>query len=718
MGQDEIDKLISLFKKYGFEYRKTSSGKNFYAFTYKAGFFHNAELIYTEDVDKGELEKIIIDLTNLGFSTKKSLYINLNHIENNLFNGFFNVEEWKNSSIHEYKNHCKKILSILPDDASEYSYVEVDFQKKGKSGKVYDTQDTPLIEDILTEITVDDKAKLILIEAPAGFGKTCTSYEILNKLASNKSSPPPFFTEFSRDRQAKIFNHIFVSEVDRKFQSVRSNLVIEETQNGKIILILDGFDELLNESTLEEEENNYEQAQPMLETIGEMLSKQAKLILTSRRAAIFDGEMFDLWEEKYQDRFNVIRYKLDTPKISDWLSEARIEYLKNHNINIAQLSNPVLLSYLRALNDDNFKSLCSKDEEIINYYFESMLERERERQQLFMTPSQQSEILTTIALDMCEKDYTADSKEEIMNLIKHECYSILEESRALYPAKDRPTIDNLANKLATHAFLDRSNQGNEHIQFINEFVFGNYIASGILNLQENNDWVAPERFINSAVQAYFSRKKESRMALWKALIPIREAFTATEHMNFESYLTKIVDQKEIYSNTTITDLDFSKIYFFNKHQIVSSVFNKCTFSNCEFNLDNLKDVTFLSSNFYDCTYKDKENSYEVSFLNCYSNNEFINELEVSEEVSIDEDAAITLEKEILSKFLPQGSNSIERLHVFTTNLYKIDGYTKKDIVKAIKRLKSKGFLEDAHNSSFTAMNKESIAEIKVLLGRN
>lgn len=276
----------------------------------------------------------------------------------------------------------------------------------------------------------------------------------------------------------------------------------------------------------------------MLETIGEMLSKQAKLILTSRRAAIFDGDMFDLWEEKYQDRFNVIRYKLDTPKISDWLTSERIEYLNKYNINISQLSNPVLLSYLRALNEENFKTLCSKDEEIINYYFESMLERERERQQLHMTPAQQSEILTTIALDMCDNDYTADSKEDVMALIKNKCHSILEEARVLYPAKDRPTIDNLANKLATHAFLDRSNQGNEHIQFINEFVFGNFIANGILSLQENNNWIAPERFINSAVQAYFPRKEESRIALWEALKPVRTALTATEHMNFESNLTK------------------------------------------------------------------------------------------------------------------------------------------------------------------------------------
>lgn len=49
--------LISLFKKYGFDYKKSSSGHGFYAFTFKAGFFHNAEVVYTDDAKPVNLKK-------------------------------------------------------------------------------------------------------------------------------------------------------------------------------------------------------------------------------------------------------------------------------------------------------------------------------------------------------------------------------------------------------------------------------------------------------------------------------------------------------------------------------------------------------------------------------------------------------------------------------------------------------------------------------------
>ncbi|HFO8147377.1 TPA: NACHT domain-containing protein, partial [Escherichia coli] len=164
-------------------------------------------------------------------------------------------------------------------------------------------------------------SKLILIEAPAGFGKTCTSYEILNSLISIDGAPIPFFTEFSRDRQAKVFSHVFVREVDRSFRTVKSDLVIDETKNGKIVLVLDGFDELLNDTTSNKTNDiDFEKAQPMLETIGELLTKSAKVILTSRRAAIFDGEIFQEWKDKYRDNFDVVRYRLNSPEVRDWLS--------------------------------------------------------------------------------------------------------------------------------------------------------------------------------------------------------------------------------------------------------------------------------------------------------------------------------------------------------------------------------------------------------------
>ncbi|BAK14088.1 hypothetical protein PAJ_p0221 (plasmid) [Pantoea ananatis AJ13355] len=702
--------LIDLFKKYGFEYKKSSSGTGFYAFTFKTGFFHNAEVVYTNDADLEEVEKCLKELENIGYSTKKSLFESIELVSTELFNGFFNVEEWKERISHEYKLYCEKMISLLPEGDKSYSYVHVPFEKDSARSN------SNIIENILSEIQ-KQSSKLLIIEAPAGFGKTCTSYEILNSLISIEGAPLPFFTEFSRDRQAKVFSHVFVREVDRSFRTVKSDLVIEETKNGKIVLVLDGFDELLNETSFNKSNDiDFEKAQPMLDTIGELLTSSAKVILTSRRAAIFDGEVFQEWKDKYKDNFEVVRYKLNSPEVKDWLSMERIGKLEDSGIDIKKLSNPVLLAFLRSISIEEFHLLCKQSSKIVEHYFEAMLERERERQDLLMVPDKQTAILSMIALDMCENDYTSDNRDKIINLIKIKCTNLLEETRQLYPGKDRPTLDALASKLATHAFFDRSNQGENKIEFVNEFVFGNYIANGVMS-SDNNDWLASdERFVEPAVQSYIPRNSEDRLLLWERLTGMREFLSASDHMKYEILLTQEVDHP-IYIQTTITGLDFEHALFFPNNKIKNSVFNECVFSNIMFNFKNFEDVTFISCQFYDCDYDKNGHPYEINFLNCSDNNGITNEIESFEIKDDDENLELQLEKEILSKFMPLGSNSITRLHIYTGVLYKLDGYTRRQITRAIKILKDKNILESANKSSFTAINKFSVGEVKKILGR-
>lgn len=140
--------LILLFKKYGFEFKKHSSGKGFYAFTYKTGFFHNAEFVYNDDVSFEEMEKSIKSLNEIGFSTKKSHYKSLSDIENNLFEGFFNVDDWKTRIKDEYNDYCEKMLSILPDGAKNYKYVQVPYEKENHE-RIHEES---IIIDILNEI--------------------------------------------------------------------------------------------------------------------------------------------------------------------------------------------------------------------------------------------------------------------------------------------------------------------------------------------------------------------------------------------------------------------------------------------------------------------------------------------------------------------------------------------------------------------------------------
>lgn len=70
---------------------------------------------------------------------------------------------------------------------------------------------------------------------------------------------------------------------------------------------------------------------------------------------------------------------------------------------------------------------------------------------------------------------------------------MLNEVRTLYSVKERPTLDKLATTLSNHAFFDRSNSDENKIEFVNEFVFGNFIAENIINSEK--DWIASDEMI-------------------------------------------------------------------------------------------------------------------------------------------------------------------------------------------------------------------------------
>jgi len=495
------------------------------------------------------------ELEKLGFSTKKSFYSSIEEIESTLFDGFFNVSDWKVKIKKEYKTHCERILNSLPDGASEYSYIQVPYQKN-------ETHTDANIVDEICDSLLEEGPQLSIIEAPAGFGKTCTSYEIINSLVTKHNNAPiPFFTEFSRDRQARIFNHIFVREVDRSFSSVNSSVVIDEVKQGRIVVVLDGFDELLHDNSSEsKQEGDFENAEPMLETISELLTNNAKIILTSRRSAIFDGEMFNEWLTRYDGLFKINRYKLDRPEISDWLNENRLSQLKSCGINVNNLSNPVLLGFLRFTPYESFDSLCKEPRLIVEKYFSSMLEREIDRQELRMSTEKQSELLRIIAEDMCDNNYTSDSKENIISIIKEKASHLLSEVRSNYSPKDKPTIDKLATTLSNHAFFDRSTQGENNIEFINEFVFGNYIADTILTYDD--DWLASdERFVEPAVLSYISRDDASKNILWKKLHLMSDFLDSSSRMRFEYLLTGCI-KDTAYSNSEINSITIKGIALF------------------------------------------------------------------------------------------------------------------------------------------------------------
>lgn len=713
----DYKRIVSKYKKYGFEYKENYSNESYLTFTFKSGFFHNAEIIKISESpnerDENNINKVREELKKLGYSEKITSKLSFEEIENELFKGFFDIENWKRRIFSEYKRYTENIINIYSERESlEYKYIESPYSIINKK----ETPNTSIIDDIINRID-QDGSKLILIEAPAGFGKTSTSYELLNKLTLDETKPIPFFTEFSRDRQAKIFSHVFVREVDRAFSQVNSSLVEDELKNGRIIMILDGFDELLSETSQQQgdQTKNYENAEPMLETIGDLLLDNSKIIITSRRSAIFDDYIFKEWLDRFHDNFEFIRYRIDPPKIDDWLTNERKVTLEKIGISINSMANPVLLSYLRFLKQDSFDKLCKEPNKIVDHYFYSMLEREQERQNLLMPPEKQSEILTLLAADMCEKDYTSDLKENIISFFKENTLYILEETRKLYKAGDRPSLDSLCNILSNHAFFNRNNQDESKLEFINEFVLGNYISESIL--KANGEWMANnERFVEPAVISYLPRTNKCKENLWNALKSMIDFLEISVQMKFEFFLLNKISWDR-YDNTSISSIDLNNIEAFDNAKINEITFFNCMFSNITFHLKNVKKTMFINCKFYNCKNENKEGN--ATFLNCLADNNFINSIEKAENEisSIDND---DIAKFILSKFWKIGSDSMERTHIPLASIFKPahqKNYNREELIAKIKELKRKDILSDANDGDYIALNTKKMPEIKNILGR-
>jgi len=696
-------KVADLYQRYGFKVEKSTNDK-IAVFTIHNGHYYNADIV---ELDTNvSSNNIFQQFTDSGYACKKRTYTSLDDVEDTLFKGFFTVKSSKERLRKSYEKFTSSLVSGFSKD-SEYKYVNSKYFINGEEGK----------SNVITEIVnrlKDEIPTLFLIEAAAGFGKTCTAYELLAEIINKHNSLLPFFTELSRNRQAKIFRYILLDEIDNFFPSLSSKLVRLEIKEGKVPVILDGFDELLHTKLDDSDDIN----ETMIETIGELLEGKAKVILTTRRTAIFDGDEFHDWMSSHKDDFNIIRIRIDEPTIGQWLSEERIELLKNNNFTIEKLSNPVLLSFLRSISDEEFNNVVSKPQEIVQKYFELMLDRERQRQELNMTVEEQYLVFTKLSKNMIESSYTSESREYIVMFFIEYMPQLLEEVRKRYSNENRPTKEELANKLASHALLDRSNVDNIGIGFINEFVLGNFCAENIIN--EEEEFFADDiRFISPAVTSYIPRVDDEKQKLWKALSFVLSFVDESEKIKYMLALNnEIVDD---INNATIENLIIKDIVLGGNINIEKVLFINCNFTNII--LDNLKmtDVSFVDCSFYESKIINMDNDTSISLLGCSSDNNIEDLLikDINDDNSLNpQDNDKACEIFILEKFWPKGRVTFFK-HRHIKGIYTgHSNFSHKDILKAFDRLRKKDFILQPNKVSFAELNTERISEIKDYMGRN
>lgn len=697
-----IEEVIRIYKEYGFRCEKKYLPKGVLVFTLNNGYFDNAEVVSVED--NVSVQEVFDLYTKAGYACTARNVRSAQEVELALFKGFFFVDSTKERLKTDYQKFTKAITSFYSATA-RYEYIDAPYLVNQEVGT------RPITTEILERLQ-DDKPALFLIEAAAGFGKTCTAYEVVNDILAT-ADQLPLFSELSRNRTAKIFRYVLLDEIDRTFPQLKSRLVESEILKGRVIVVLDGFDELLRKS---DSGDDFESAEPMLETIGELLQNRAKIILTTRRTVLFEGDDFHRWMDQSADKFDVFRFKLSEPRISDWLSPERREKLESAGFQIEGIANPVLLSYLRCITDDDFSRAIESKDELVARYFSYMLDRERTRQDLRLDVAGQYGVLTGIAKDMIDLGYTSESRDYIVELIKTNFVKLLDDVRASYASTEKPSRDEVANKLASHALLDKSASDDMKIGFINEFVFGNFVAE---NMLADSAWLNDDmRFLEPAVMSYLPRSAINKSRLEASLDGVMEFLDWTSRIDFATKLGGAINFKLESGEADSLSLHGIRIGFRSVNQFQ---FNDCIFTGCNFIQTSLCDVTFLNCKFYECTVESGGEQGSVHVLGCAGDPDFIDNLSrksaqlvIPAEIFNNEK---NVDKYILEKFWPVGTHSFHRRRPIKGICGRSNEFSTYELYEGIDSLKKRGLIFEPGKPSFVELSVDRIGEIRQILGR-
>ena len=183
----EPHQLDNLYKKYGFNRIITPKDYQVRAYSLRTGYFLNADIVNFGSVE--DAEKAKRNLEENGFACTIRNYKTIEEANKLLFDGFFATESHKKRLGLEYKKFQEKSSKAIH---GSYEYISARFT----SSKELETPQIEIIKYI-SELLSKDGPILIILEAAAGYGKTCTSFEVLNSLLSQDTGKIPIMTEFS-----------------------------------------------------------------------------------------------------------------------------------------------------------------------------------------------------------------------------------------------------------------------------------------------------------------------------------------------------------------------------------------------------------------------------------------------------------------------------------------------------------------------------------------
>lgn len=703
------EEIIKIYENYGYEYKRI---KNVNVFEYKHGRYFGADIFD----DGGDVDSIkaMYQKQNFAVSIKKTL--NEEDIENELFDSFFQTRMFQNRIKREYTLFAKAQTVNFEDAHYEYvngSYSAYSLDSDCVAFDVEDNIKRDVVEKALSCLN-QSGANLVIIEAAAGFGKTCTANEIVFKMCERDENILPLHIELSKNREARVFKHILQNEIENQFQNaVTSKTVARQIERGKIPVIIDGFDELLSKDCNSVAEKSRD-AESMLNTIISMLEKNAKIIITSRKTAIFNDQRFYSWISSSNKKFTTHRISIAEPNVNDWLDLEKIHLLQQHDFPLQSIANPVLLSYLKYSSYDNLLCDLSKSNNIVDNYFSFLLDREKERQKIKWEKADQLRIMEKLVRVMCEGDFKSDDKTFIKDIILDTNKDVFRDYISSYRDFPKPTQDELAETLSNHALLDRKKDNT--VGFINDFVFGFLIGKNFIegkfekHYPDKYGTIVSQDFALLAISAFRFQPSEEKQKIYEILK--RENFNYNnEFVFFRDLFLKNDFENDAFQGLTVKNVFIFNVSFRmldNQKRFSDIVFESCIFENCRFERGAFGGTALLNCSYQNCEWIDgsiSESGLCISGFKC--NNDFVNNQYADFDKKEEDEGEIqeNFEQKILELFI-RTEQKMKQMRKMEDVYDAFDRKNKKNVDKTINQLRSNQYIAIDGNRCF--IQKEGI----------
>lgn len=700
-----VDSLDRLYRGYGFEARQPDEAIRVYIKHF--GYFQNAEIVPL--TDDAPVDAVLADLQASGFSCKVSRFESVEEAERKLFLGFFQHEATSARLRREYQEFCTQRSRSL---GSEYEYIQAPHDIEPRSVQC----SRHLVATLLDVLRMDGPV-LVFLEAAAGFGKTCTAFEVMNAFLTLDSPVNSILAELQRNRQARIFRYVLLDEMDRNYRScgLTSAMVEREIKSGRIPLIVDGFDELLHKDRDGEVKGQFTEVELMLETLATMLERKTKLFVTTRRTAVL-GEQFDEWlEERRRAGISVFRITLHAPRLEDWIGKERRRRLESGGVPIHDLANPVLLTFLKNCDDGSFDGICADPSLLVDRYFEVLLDRERERQQLPLSPERQIDVLKTVARTLLDSGTSGIDRDILKMAILHEHSTLLKEAIRSSPGLAAKSVEELADKLSDHAVLDRKRLPHDSIGFVNDFVYGNIAGLAMLGI-DPNEWFS-ESDMDKAATAFHFRKPSDRNALWERLAEPLSVLDTCSQVQFDLLLKGEISRD--LTGGTVFDVGFIGAAIGIRWSLRDVLFHQCNFERVRFDFSRIDGTGFVACKFTDCEWIGAPRANEAWFSHdCVEYGGNLLESSRKSAVACCDSAStpsVNFRRVVLEQFWPPGRPHARPILQVRTLYQGVAAGDVTSLDEAIKGLRQEGIL--IGKDRLIEMDFGRMGEIRQILGR-